>query len=135
MLAVTMLSVRMSVKSAGIILVKLLIPTVATLLATRLFAGLASLAYAAAIPTIQPGTGAGLELDAIGGAIVGGVSPTGGAGSVIGTMLGVFVIQLLKTGLPYIGLEANWQQIVTGLVLIGAVLIDVIKQRRAALEA
>ena len=99
-----------------------------------LFAGLASLAYAAAIPTIQPGTGAGLELDAIGGAIVGGVSPTGGAGSIIGTMLGVFVIQLLKTGLPYIGLEANWQQIVTGLVLIGAVLIDVIKQRRAALE-
>ena len=75
-----------------------------------------------------------LELDAIGGAIVGGVSPTGGAGSIVGTLVGVFVIQLLKTGLPYIGLEANWQQIITGLVLIGAVLIDVIKQRRAALE-
>ena len=98
-----------------------------------LFAGLASVAYAAAVPTIQPGTGAGLELDAIGGAIVGGVSAAGGYGSVEGTLIGVFVIQLLKTGLPFIGLEANWQQIITGLVLIGAVIVDVIKQRKAAL--
>ncbi len=97
-----------------------------------LFAGLASIAYAAATPTIQPGTGAGLELDAIGGAIVGGVSAAGGIGSVEGTLIGVMVIQLLKTGLPFIGLEANWQQIITGLVLIGAVLVDVIKKRRMA---
>ena len=38
---------------------------------------------------------------------------------------------LLKTGLPYIGLSANWQQIITGLVLIGAVLIDILKRKRA----
>lgn len=94
------------------------------------FAGLASLAYAAVVPTVQPGTGAGLELDAIGGAIVGGVSPTGGSGSIVGTLLGTFVIVLLKTGLPYIGLQANWQQIITGLVLIFAVLVDVIKSKR-----
>ncbi|MCR5626238.1 MAG: ABC transporter permease [Lachnospiraceae bacterium] len=97
-----------------------------------LFAGLASIGYAAATPTVQPGTGAGLELDAIGGAIVGGVSAAGGVGSIEGTLIGVLVIQLLKTGLPFIGLEANWQQIIMGLVLIGAVIIDVIKQRRAA---
>lgn len=96
-----------------------------------LFAGLAAIAYAAVVPTVQPGTGAGLELDAIGGVFVGGVSATGGYGSVIGTLAGVAVIILLKTGLPYIGLQANWQQIITGLVLIGAVIIDVIKKRRA----
>ena len=96
------------------------------------FAGLAAVAYAAATPTVQPGTGAGLELDAIGGAIVGGVSATGGAGSIEGTLIGVAVIQLLKTGLPYIGLEANWQQIITGAVLIGAVLVDIIKRRKMA---
>ena len=99
-----------------------------------LFAGLAAIAYAAVVPTVQPGTGAGLELDAIGGVFVGGVSATGGYGSVIGTLAGVFVIVLLKTGLPYVGLQANWQQIITGIVLIGAVMIDVAKRRRMAKE-
>lgn len=94
-----------------------------------LFAGLASIAYSAVFSTVQPGTGAGFELEAIGGAIIGGVSASGGAGSVTGSLLGVFVICLLKTGLPFIGLQANWQQIITGLVLIGAVLIDVVKKR------
>ncbi len=95
------------------------------------FAGLASIAYSAVFPTVQPGTGAGFELEAIGGAIIGGVSATGGAGSIEGTLIGVFVICLLKTGLPFVGLQANWQQIITGLVLIGAVLVDIIKKRRA----
>lgn len=97
-----------------------------------LFAGLAAIAYASAIPTVQPGTGAGFELEAIGGAIIGGVSASGGVGSVIGSLIGVYVICILKTGLPYIGLQANWNQIVTGIVLIAAVLIDIIKKRRMA---
>lgn len=95
-----------------------------------LFAGLAAIAYAATFPTVQPGTGAGFELEAIGGAIIGGVSATGGAGSIEGTLLGVLVICILKTGLPFVGLQANWQQIITGAVLIGAVLIDIIKKKR-----
>ena len=96
------------------------------------FTGLAAIAYAAVTPTVQPGIGAGLEMDAIGGVFVGGVSATGGYGSIIGTFIGVMIICLLKTGLPYIGLQANWQQIITGVVLIVAVLIDIIKKRRAA---
>ena len=95
-----------------------------------LFAGLASIAYSAVFATVQPGTGAGFELEAIGGAIIGGVSATGGAGSIEGSLIGVFVICLLKTGLPYIGLQANWQQIITGVVLITAVLVDIIKKKR-----
>ena len=94
------------------------------------FAGLASIAYSAVFATVQPGTGAGFELEAIGGAIIGGVSATGGAGSIEGALIGVFVICLLKTGLPFVGLQANWQQIITGLVLIGAVLVDIIKKSR-----
>lgn len=96
------------------------------------FAALASIAYSAVFTTVQPGTGAGFELEAIGGAIIGGVSATGGAGSIGGTLIGVFVICLLKTGLPFIGLQANWQQIITGLVLIGAVLVDIIKKKKEA---
>ena len=96
-----------------------------------LFAGLAAVAYSAKIPTVQPGTGAGFELEAIGGAIMGGVSATGGAGSIVGTLFGVFVICILKTGLPFVGLQANWQQIITGVVLISAVLVDILKNRAA----
>lgn len=94
------------------------------------FAALAAIAYSAVFTTVQPGTGAGFELEAIGGAIIGGVSATGGAGSIVGTLIGVFVICLLKTGLPFVGLQANWQQIITGFVLIGAVLVDIIKKKR-----
>lgn len=94
------------------------------------FSGLAAIAYSAVFATVQPATGAGFELEAIGGAIIGGVSASGGAGSIEGALIGVFVICLLKTGLPYIGLQANWQQIITGLVLIGAVMVDIIKKKR-----
>ena len=94
-----------------------------------LFAGLAAIAYAAVIKTVQPGTGAGMELDAIGGAIVGGVSASGGYGTIYGTVLGAYVIIFLKQGLPYIGFNANMQQIITGIVLIGAVMIDIVKRR------
>ena len=96
-----------------------------------LFTGLAGISYAAVfMSSVAPGTGAGLELDAIGGAIIGGTSMNGGVGSVVGTLLGVFVMSLLKTGLPYIGLQANWQQIITGIVLILAIYIDVLKNKR-----
>ena len=81
------------------------------------FAGLASIAYSAIFATVQPGSGAGFELEAIGGAII------------TGTLFGEFVICLLKTGLPFIGLTANWQQIITGFVLIAAVLVDILKRK------
>ena len=94
------------------------------------FAGCAGVAYAATYATIYPGAGAGFEMDAIGGAIVGGVSASGGSGTIFGAFLGVIVISLMKIGLPFIGLQANWQQIFTGLVLLGAVLIDVVKTKK-----
>ena len=94
------------------------------------FAGLAAIAYSATYVTIYPGSGAGFEMDAIAGAIVGGVSASGGVGSILGAFLGVLVISLMKVGLPFIGLQANWQQIFTGLVLLAAVLVDVLKKKK-----
>ncbi len=96
------------------------------------FAGLAAIAYAGTFSSITPGTGAGLELDAIGGAIIGGTAMTGGSGSIVGTFLGVCLISLLKTGLPNVGLQANWQQIITGAILIVAVTIDMIRRHKQA---
>lgn len=95
-----------------------------------LFAGLAGVAYAATYATIYPGSGAGFEMDAISGAIVGGVSASGGTGTILGAFLGVLVICLMKVGLPFIGLQANWQQIITGFVLLAAILIDVMKKKK-----
>ena len=94
------------------------------------FIGLAGISYAATFQAIAPGTGAGLELDAIGGAIIGGTSMNGGMGSIVGSLLGVFIMSMLKTGLPYIGLQANWQQIITCIVLIAAVFIDVQRNKK-----
>lgn len=95
--------------------------------------GLASIAYSAAFrSSVTPGSGAGLELDAIGAAIIGGTSMTGGEGSILGTLLGVAVMALLKTGLPLIGLQANYQQIITGGILIVAVFLDTVKNKKRA---
>ncbi len=95
------------------------------------FAGLAGIAYAGIFSTsIPPGGGAGLELSAIGGAIIGGTSMTGGEGSIVGTILGVYVMVLLQVGLPFVGLQSNWQQIITACVLILAVTIDVMKRKK-----
>ncbi len=96
-----------------------------------LFAGIAAIAYVCATSSsITPGAGGGLELDAIGGAIIGGTSMTGGTGSIFGTFLGVMILTLLKQGLPKIGLNAEWQSIITGLILIGAIWLDVIRNRK-----
>mgnify|MGYP006924225760 CR=1 FL=1 len=58
------------------------------------------------------------------------MSATGGVGTIFGAFLGVIVICLMKVGPPFIGLQANWQQIFTGIVLIAAVLVDVAKKKK-----
>ena len=94
--------------------------------------GLAALAYSSAFQSMVPGGGGGTELNAIGGAIIGGTSMSGGSGTISGTILGVFIMSVLQLGLPLIGLKANYQQIIIGLVLILAVYIDVLKNKKLA---
>ena len=94
------------------------------------FTGLAAVTYAATFSNITPGQGAGFELNAIGAAIIGGTAMTGGSGSVIGTFLGVLLISLLQVGLPFVGLNADWQLLITGCILLGAVTIDKMRNGR-----
>ena len=89
-----------------------------------LFAGLAGIFYAATYTTVIPGTGNGQELNAIAGAVIGGTSMSGGSGTMVGTLIGVFIMATLKTGLASMGLQAHWQTFITGFVVIGAVLLD-----------
>ncbi len=96
-----------------------------------LFAGLAGIFYAATYTTAIPGTGNGQELNAIAGVVIGGTSMAGGAGTMVGTLIGVFIMSTLKTGLASMGLQAHWQTFITGFVVIGAVLLDNARSKSA----
>lgn len=95
------------------------------------FVGMAGLFYAAAYTTITPGTGNGQELNGITGVIIGGTSMAGGSGSMMGTLIGVFIMSVLKNGLSSCGLQAPWQTFLTGAVVIGAVLLDITRTNAA----
>lgn len=95
-----------------------------------LFAGLAGVSYAAVYSTLMPGTGNGFELDAIAGVVIGGTSLAGGVGSIAGTLIGVFIMSVLKTGLPFVGVQPHYQLLITGFVLIVAVFVDVLNRRK-----
>jgi len=86
--------------------------------------GLAGVFYAAVYTSIIPSTGNGLELLGIAGVVIGGTSMTGGSGTLLGTMIGVFIMSILKQGLMSMGLQSHWQTFFTGAVVIGAVLLD-----------
>ncbi len=86
--------------------------------------GLAGVFYAAVYTSIIPSTGNGQELLGIAGVVIGGTSMSGGTGTLVGTIIGVFVMSVLKQGLMSMGLQSHWQTFFTGLVVIGAVLLD-----------
>ena len=95
------------------------------------FVGMAALFYAAVYSTITPGTGQGQEMHGITGVIIGGTSMAGGSGTMVGSLIGVFIMSTLKTGLSSCGLQAQWQTFFTGLVVIGAVLLDIYRTKAA----
>lgn len=86
--------------------------------------GLAAIFYAAVYTSIIPSTGNGQELLGIAGVVIGGTSMSGGVGTLRGTMLGVFIMSVLKQGLMSMGLQSHYQTFFTGLVVIGAVWFD-----------
>lgn len=95
------------------------------------FAGLAAIAFTASYTSILPGTGRGFELDAIAASVIGGTSLSGGAGSISGTFIGVFIMSVLATGLSSMGLPPHYQDLFTGIVVIGAVLFDIHRQKQS----
>ena len=95
------------------------------------FAGLGGIMYAATYTTIIPGTGNGIELQAIAAVVIGGTSLAGGIGSITGTIIGVYVMSVLKNGLMSMNLQGQWQVFFTGVVVICAVLIDIYRNKKA----
>ena len=82
---------------------------------------IASLSFGVASATFAAKAGTGFELDAIAACYVGGASVSGGAGTIGGALIGCFVIAILNNGMSMMGVSADWQQTVKGLVILAAV--------------
>ena len=92
-----------------------------------LLSGLAGILLTSRISVGQPTAGMGYELDAIAAAVIGGTSLSGGIGTVYGTVVGALIIGVLNNGLDLLRVNPNWQQLIKGVLIVGAVLLD--KQR------
>lgn len=97
--------------------------------ASGALAGLAGMVLMSRLVTVQPNEGVMYELDAIAASVIGGASLMGGVGSISGSMIGAFIIGVLRNGLNMAGTSAFIQQIIIGVVVIGAVFIDQIRNR------
>lgn len=99
---------------------------------TGLLAGLAGLMQAARMEAADPNAGQGMELRVIAAVVIGGTSLMGGRGSVVNTFIGVLIIAVLEAGLAQVGASEPSKRIITGCVIVVAVIVDTLRQRRAS---
>ena len=99
---------------------------------TGALVGLASMITVARASTAQPTAGISLELDIVAACIIGGCAPSGGRGTMMGTVIGTLLISFLRNGLTLLDISTNVQLVVIGLIIIVAVTADQIATRRKA---
>jgi ribose transport system permease protein len=95
-----------------------------------IFSGLAGAMTAARLLSANGNLGVGYELDAIAAVVLGGTRLIGGVGSVLGTVIGALIIGVMSNGLTILGVSSFWQYVVKGLVILAAVFLDRMRQRR-----
>ena len=95
-----------------------------------LMAAVAALVYTARLNAATPKAGNAFETDAIAACFVGGAAVSGGSGSIGGALIGCFVIGILNNGMSMMGVSADWQLTVKGLVILGAVALDMIPKMK-----
>lgn len=94
-----------------------------------LMAGLAGIMLTARLNSAQPTAGAGYELEAIAAAVIGGTSFSGGIGTATGTLFGALLLSTIRNGMNLLSIPTNWQYVVIGIVIIGAVFLDTIRNK------
>jgi len=94
------------------------------------FCGLSGVLMSARLDSAQPAIGQGYELDAIAAAVIGGTSLAGGEGTILGTVIGAFIMSVLNNGLRVLSVPQEWQYFIIGAVVIGAVYLDVLRHRK-----
>lgn len=104
--------------------------TLSVYLISGFLAALGGVLLVARLWSAQPNAAVGLELDAIAAPVLGGVSLFGGVGSVAGTVVGAFILGILSNGLNLMGVPSFYQQVIKGVVLILAVMLDLLTKRR-----
>lgn len=90
-----------------------------------MLAALAGLVFAARLNTATPKAGLAFELDVIAAVFIGGASMSGGVGTIIGAVVGAFIMGVMNNGMSILGIGIDWQQVIKGLVLLAAVIFDV----------
>jgi len=95
-----------------------------------LLAGLAGVVTSARVVSGQPGMGVMYELDAIAATVIGGTSLTGGVGRITGTVIGVIILGVVTSGFTFLRIDAYYQEIVKGGIIVAAVIADQYRQRR-----
>ncbi len=95
-----------------------------------LICGIAGILIASRLNSAQPGLGQGYELDAIAAAVIGGTSLSGGEGTILGTIIGAFIMSTLTNGLRILSVPQEWQIVTTGIIIIFAVYMDMLRKRR-----
>jgi inositol transport system permease protein len=80
--------------------------------------------------TAQAGMGTGYELDAIAMTVIGGTSLYGGRGSIVGTVLGALILGVITSGFTFLRVDAYYQDMIKGVIIVGAVVQDIYRQRR-----
>ncbi|CAH2397242.1 ABC transporter permease [Mesorhizobium ventifaucium] len=100
-----------------------------------ILASLAAVVLSSKNLTAQAGMGVMYELDAIAMAVIGGVSLSGGRGSIIGTVIGALIFGVIISGFTFLRLDAYYQEMVKGVIIIGAVVLDQWRQRLRAMRA
>ncbi|GAA0327867.1 ABC transporter permease [Actinoallomurus spadix] len=95
------------------------------------FAAVAGIVLASRLASAQPQAAAGYELDAIAAVVIGGASLSGGKGKALGTFVGALILAVLRNGLNLLSVSAFWQQVVIGVVIALAVLLDTLRRRQA----
>lgn len=101
---------------------------------TGTLAALAGMLLMAQLNVGQPEIGAGWELEVIASVVIGGVSLFGGVGSVMGTVLGLVLMQVVRTGLVTSGVNTHWQTVAVGGIMIAAVGLDLLRRRARIME-
>ncbi|WP_236962682.1 multiple monosaccharide ABC transporter permease [Hydrogenophaga sp. SL48] len=94
-------------------------------------AALAGLVFAARLNTATPKAGLGFELDVIAACFIGGASASGGVGKVMGAVIGAFIMGVMNNGMSILGIGIDYQQVIKGVVLLAAVLVDVYNKNKA----
>jgi ribose/xylose/arabinose/galactoside ABC-type transport system permease subunit len=97
-----------------------------------LFVGLAGVYQFAKLKVGNPTSGLGLELKIIAAVVIGGASLSGGRGTVLGTLTGALLMQTISSGCTQLGLSNPVQDIILGIIIVAAVTVDQIRQRRVA---